>query len=74
MIYSGAKIDHADENWHSTVLVAAKVSKAQIVEILLRKDPVTYEIRYDTDSDEKNPLHIAAEREDADLLKVSFSK
>ena len=59
-----------DEDWHSTVLVAAKISTAQIVEILLRKDPVGYEIRYDTDSDEKNPLHIAAEREDADLLKV----
>ena len=51
--------------------MASRVSSAQIVEILLRKDPTGYEIRYDTDVDEKNPLHIAAERDDPDLLKVS---
>ena len=47
------------------------MSTAQIVKILLRKDPPGYNMSYDTDSDEKNPLHIAAEREDPNLLKVS---
>ncbi len=52
------------------MLVAARVSKAVIMEILLRRDPPAYEIRYDTDADEKNPLHVAAARDDPDLLSV----
>ena len=51
--------------------MAARVSTAQIVELLLREDPNWYPIKYDTNRDGKTPLHIAAERDDPDIIKVN---
>ena len=52
------------------MITAARFASSEIVEILLRRDPQQYEIRYDTDLDDKNPLHVAAERDDGDVIKV----
>ena len=65
-----ANITRKDENGNSPVQVAARVSTARIVELLLREDPKWYPIKYDTNRDGKTPLHIAAERDDPDIIKV----
>ncbi len=70
----GADISNPDDNYNSPVLTAARFASAEIVEILLRRDPQQYEIRYDTDLDDKNPLHVAAERDDGDIIKVNLIK